>query len=300
MAPRPCVSAIIVTYNSRREIAACLNSLRADAAGWLADCIVADNASPDGTARFVAEHFDWVTVSANAENLGYGRAINRAARTARGDYLLILNPDTVIKPGAVANLTAFLDHRLQAAACGPQLRDDRGGFQFESRRGFPTPAAAFGYFTGLDRLLPHSRTWARYHQRGIPPGREQQTESLSGSCMLVRRDRFAAVDGFDEDYFLFGEDIDLCWRLHHAGGEIWYVPAAVVIHTKGASMRQTGDVARREFYHSMRIFMRKRLPSHCSSVGLRLASLGVGLISMCGRRAHWNRHNHDARTSKDL
>lgn len=288
MDPRPCITAIIVTYNSQREIADCLRSLHATAGDWLHECLIADNASADGTADFVAAHFQSATLTRNVENLGYGRAINRIAPAARGEFLLILNPDTVVQPGAIAALATCLDHRPQAAACGPQLRSKCGAIRLESRRGFPTPAAAFGYFTGLDRVFPHSRIWARYLMPGISPALEMRTDALSGSCMLVRRDRFLDVGGFDEDYFLFGEDIDLCWKLHHAGGEIWYVPSAIVTHIKGASMRQAAALARREFYRSMRLFMRKRLRGNGSAVGLRLASLGVALASLWGRRSHWN------------
>jgi O-antigen biosynthesis protein len=284
MTARACVSVIIVTYESRPYVAACLNSLQNTAREWLADCQVIDNASNDGVVEFVKRDFHWVGVTAGTENLGYGRAINRAASKATGDYLLILNPDTVVRPDAVGSLAWFLEHRPKAAACGPKITFSNGTFQVSARRGFPTPLNALGYLSGLDRVFPHSRALAGYCRRGLSPDLEVTTDSLSGACMMIRRESFLRVGGFDEDYFLFGEDIDLCWKLRQAGEEIWYVPSAELVHVKGASMRYARKVARREFYRSMKLFMDKRLTSRYPRPTLWLTKLGVDAAAAISRR----------------
>lgn len=281
---RDCVSTLIVTFESGPHIGVCLESLQSTAKGWLTGSHIVDNASKDGTAELVEERYPWVRLIRNTENVGFGRAVNQAAKAATGEYLLILNPDTVISPGAVGTLVNFLDHRPVAAACGPKIVDFQGTFQYYCRRGFPTPLNALGYLSGLDRLLPSSHALGGYYRRNIPSDLEIMTDSLAGCFMMVRREAFLKVGGFDEDYFLFGEDIDLCWKLRLAGHEVWYVPSALVEHRKGASMSYARNRARREFYRSMKLFMDKRLTSHYSPVTLAIAKMGVDVVALLERR----------------
>lgn len=187
MPSRNSVSAVIVTYESRPHIDACLNSLKTTAEDWLRECMVVDNASSDGTAEHIRQTHPWVRLSANSENIGFGAAVNQGARQATGDYILVLNPDTVIRPGAVADLVRFLEHRPEAAACGPRILDLDGQFQFYSRRGFPTPLNSLAYLTGIDKLAPRSRALGGYYRRDLPPELEVQTDSLAGCFMLIRR-----------------------------------------------------------------------------------------------------------------
>ncbi|MBU0509589.1 glycosyltransferase family 2 protein [bacterium] len=280
MTTRRCVSVVTVTYQSRQHIALCLSSIASTAPEWTTDCTVVDNASTDGTAEYVRREFGWVSVIESSQNLGYGRAINLAAKRAAGQYLLILNPDVVLRPQAVAELVRFMDHRPEAAACGQMLLSPAGRFRYESRRGFPTPWNAMGYMLGLGKLLPQSRLFGGYHSRWLSPNLEIATDSLSGSCMMVRRERFEQVGGFDEDYFLFGEDIDLCWKLKRAHHEIWYVPSAIVVHAKGASMLHARKTARREFYRSMRIFINKRLVSIYPRPLIWATRMGIGVAEL--------------------
>lgn len=280
MTPRRCVSVITVTYQSRPHIRALLDSVFATAVEWLTDCTVVDNASSDQCAEFVRESFDEVSVLQNERNLGYGSAVNQAAARVTGEYLLILNPDLVLHDGAVAQLAGFLDHRPEAAACGPMLLSPEGRFRFESRRRFPTPWNSVGYFLGLTKLFPGNRRLGDYHSQWLSPDLEITTDSLSGSCMMVRKSAFDQVGGFDEDYFLFGEDIDLCWKLRSTGHEIWYVPSAVVAHVKGASMKHDRSRARHEFYRSMRIFIDKRLTGLYPRPVIWAMRLGVGMATV--------------------
>jgi len=249
---------------------------------WLSDCTVVDNASSDQCAEFVRESYDRVSMIQNDRNVGYGSAVNQAAARAAGEYLLIMNPDLVLRTETVAELTGFLDHRPEAAACGPMLLTPEGKFRFESRRRFPTPWNSIGYFLGLTRLFPSSRLLGDYHSHWLSPDLEITTDSLSGSCMMVRKCAFDQVGGFDEDYFLFGEDIDLCWKLRKAGHEIWYVPSAVVAHIKGASMKHDRSRARYEFYRSMRIFIDKRLTGLYPRPIMWAMRLGVGTAAIFG------------------
>jgi GT2 family glycosyltransferase len=267
--------------------------LRQDAAGWLREIILMDNASTDDTVAYVQAEFPGVTVCRNAENIGFGRAMNLAAAASSGEYLLMLNPDCTVQPDAVADLADFLDHRQQAGACGPMVTSPNGEFQYVSRRGFPTPLNSVAYILGLDRMFPRSTALGGYHRRHVDPRLEITTEVLSGACMMVRRSIFEAVGGFDKDYFLFGEDIDLCWKIRQAGHEIWYLPSAKAMHVKGASMRSAPRMAQREFYHSMRLFVEKRLQSTYSPTSIVLIKTGVNMAEAWARfRSRRNEHKN--------
>jgi O-antigen biosynthesis protein len=284
-----CVSVVMVTYQSARHIGPCLDSLLRTAQLLLKDCVVVDNASTDGSAQAVKTNYAWVTLLENSENLGFSRAVNQGIRQSRGEFVLIVNPDTVFEPDAVAELALFLTHRRPAAACGPKIVGPDGTFRRSSRRGFPTPLNSLGYLTGLDRLFPHSRAIGGYQRRGLSEDLEVITDSLSGSCMMVRRECFDGVQGFDEDYFLFGEDIDLCWKLKQAGFEIWYVPSARVMHVKGASMGFAPDRAKHEFYRAMRLFVDKRLTGRYPKSVLWATKLGVTWAEKWSLRFHRSR-----------
>jgi GT2 family glycosyltransferase len=278
------VSVVIVTYNSTAHIGDCLSSLYESSAPWIAEFIVVDNASPDGTADYVRKHFPQMTLIANDKNVGFGSAVNLGAKDAHSEYLLIVNPDTVSRTGSVEELVLFLDNRPKAATCGPMIVDRDGVFQHSCRRGFPTPLNSLGYLTGLDRLLPWSRSLGGYYRRDVGIDLEMETDSLAGCYMLVRRDQFEHVGGFDEDYFLFGEDIDLCWKFKHSGSEVWYIPSACVEHWKGASTKQAPKTAHREFYRSMKLFMDKRLRGQYPRFVLGAAKIGVDVIALLERR----------------
>lgn len=279
---RSCVTAVIVTYQSASEIGACLQSLTENATGWIAECRIVDNNSQDGSADAAERSYPGAAVIRNPENLGFSKAVNSGARNTTTEYLLILNPDAVLKSDALSELVHFLDSRKEAAACGPKMLGPNGEFQSVCRRSFPTPWNTLGYYLGLNRIFPRSRRWASYKPETVSPDFESRVDVLSGACMLIRREDFQTVGGFDEDYFLFGEDIDICWKLHQAGRELWYVPAAEVVHAKGASMKHALKRAKREFYHSMLIYIEKRLSHDYASCACFLMKTGVRFRRMLG------------------
>lgn len=272
---RPCVTVIIVTYQSASEISVCLNSLKEHAAEWISECRVVDNNSRDDSAVVAQSTFAGINVIRNSDNLGFSKAVNIGAHDAVSDYLLILNPDTQLQRDSLGELVHFLDHRREAAMCGPKMLGMNGEFQSVCRRSFPTPWNTLGYYLGLNQVFPKSRRWSSYKPKAIPPDTESKTEVLSGACMLIRREDFRKIGGFDEDYFLFGEDIDICWKLHQAGRELWYVPAAEVRHVKGASMKHALTRAKREFYRSMLIYIDKRLAVEYSFMARFIMKTGV-------------------------
>jgi hypothetical protein len=209
--------------------------------------------------------------------------VNLAAREAGSEFIMALNPDACLQPDTMNELVSLLDHRTEAGICGPRVTDPDGRFQPACRRGFPTPWNTIGYFSRLNKLFPHSRTVAGYHLQNIPTDREMQIEVLAGSCFLIRCDLFREIGGFDEDYFLYGEDVDLCWKIREAGREVWYVPAAHVTHRKGSSMHKAPALSRRAFYHSMLVYIDKRLRRRYPAPVRAVMKLGVGAASLLDR-----------------
>ena len=224
------VAAVIVNYNVRDHLLACVRSLREEG---VQEIVVVDNDSRDGSgAALAAADPDARFVPAGA-NLGFGRAANRGVAATDGSRLLILNPDAVVEAGCVKALAAALDGDDALAVVGPRV-DNPDGTRYPSARRFPDLGVAAGHaFLGLVR--PGNRFTRRYRMLDHDPDRADDVDWVSGTCMLVRRAAFDAVGGFDEAYFMYVEDVDLCWRLGQAGWRVGYEPAAGVVHTVGAS-----------------------------------------------------------------
>lgn len=278
MSVRKCVSVVVVTYNSEETIEPCLTSLLETASDCTCSVTVVDNASSDRTVDVVGTYEGQVRLLRNTENQGFSRACNLGARAAAGEYLMFLNPDAVVERGSVQELVSFLDARDAAACCGPLIVDGACRPDPASRRGFPTPWNAVGRLFFLENVFPSSRTISTYTLPWLGFDREAQVDCVSGACLFIRRADFARLGGFDEEYFLFGEDIDLCKRVADAGRETWYVPSARIVHTGGHSMLQVKARANQEFYRAMRIYLRKhwqRLPGW----KYKVVSAGIGIRS---------------------
>jgi N-acetylglucosaminyl-diphospho-decaprenol L-rhamnosyltransferase len=264
------VSAVVVSYNSAADLPDCLRSLRSEG---VADVVVVDNASADGSVEVVRRVDPDATVVETGANLGFGTAANRGAALATGDHLLILNPDTVVEPGTVKALSEALDRDPGMAAVGPRLENVDGSV-YPSVRRFPDLTVAFGHaFLGL--VWPRNPATRRYrmldwdHDQPAP-----RVDWVSGACMLVRRSAFEMVGGFDEAYFMYVEDVDLCWRLGQAGWRIGYEPAGRVVHALGGSSRVVPYRMIAEHHRSLLRFVSK------SSAGPRRAIIplvGAGL-----------------------
>jgi N-acetylglucosaminyl-diphospho-decaprenol L-rhamnosyltransferase len=254
----PELTVIIVSWNVRNLLRACLDSVchAQPSQESAVQIIVVDNASSDGSAEMVRAEFPGVQLIANARNIGFGAANNQALKEAGGEYVLFLNPDTEVRPGAIEALLAFIKARPRVACVGPKLLNPDGSVQ-PSRRRFPRVGTAFVESTMLQRhigWLPAVRAFYRGDQ---PDDVAQQVDWLVGACLLARKSAFDEVGGFDERFFMYSEEMDLCYRLAHAGYETWYVPEARVMHYEAASSSQ--DLFRRDvnFHESRYRFFRK-------------------------------------------
>ena len=251
------VSVVIVNYNVRELLRACVRSLEPDLRELRGEVWVVDNASRDGSADMVAAEFPWVKLIRNEHNRGYSTANNQAIRAARGRYVLILNPDTKLPPGALLACLAEMDRQPDIGALGPKLIRADGTLDRACRRSFPSPEVAFFRLSGLARLFPHHPRVARYNLLHVDEDTALDVDSVCGAFMLVRREAIERVGMFDETFRMYGEDLDWAFRIKAAGWRVRYHPAVVVLHYKGQSSRQRPASSIRAFYHAMRIFYDK-------------------------------------------
>lgn len=250
------LSIIIVNWNVRDLLRSCLRSVQGEIEPDQAEIIVVDNASADGSVAMVEDEFPNVRVLANAYNAGFSAGNNQGLEMAQGRYVLFLNPDTEVRPGALKRLQAFIDQRPQVGCVGPRLLNPDGSTQ-SSRRSFPRLSLAFVESTVLQRYLRRLPALRRFYREDSPDDRPQQVDWIVGACMLLRREALDLVGGFDERFFMYSEEMELCYRLRRAGFEVWFVPEAEVMHHEGASSRQ--DLFRRNvnFHESRYRFFRK-------------------------------------------
>ncbi len=228
------ISVIIVTYNSRKEIDPCLTALFSDLGAMPAQVIIIDNASTDGTPEHLASQWQQVTVLRQNRNRGFAAANNLGLAIAQGNSILLLNPDTVIKPGAISAMLTAMKNRANIGVVGPRLLNDDGSLQ-PSCREFPNLLTHFIGMTELYRI-----GWIRrLLRRGLPSLGEHRTAGyvdwLSGACLLVRHSTIDGVGGMDERYFLYGEELDWQYRMAQHGWRAWFEPSAQIIHSGGAS-----------------------------------------------------------------
>ena len=257
LATRPELSIIIVSYQTREHLRNCLRSIFGSRQRTRYEVRVVDNASTDGSAEMVAREFPAVHLVRNTENVGFARANNQALAEARGEFLLLLNPDTLVPDAALDTCIDFLREHPEAGIVGCRLVRADGSLDLACRRSFPTPFDGFCRATGLSALFPRSRLFARYNLTYLDEHRTTEVDAVNGAFMLVRAEAARAVGPLDERFFMYMEDLDWCWRFRAAGWKVYYHPAATVVHLKGESGKQRSSEMIRAFFDSMVLFCRK-------------------------------------------
>ncbi|HNB82206.1 MAG TPA: glycosyltransferase, partial [Chitinophagaceae bacterium] len=251
------LSVIIVNYNVRYFLEHCLVSVFRAAQGLNVEVFVVDNQSNDGSTDMVREKFPQAILIENWQNAGFGRANNQAFDKSTGQYVLFLNPDTIIAEDCFQRCIQFMETHPAAGAMGCRLLDGRGRFLPESKRGFPSVPVAFFKIAGLSGLFPRSRFFNRYHLGYLSEDETNPVDVLAGCFMFCRRGALKKTGAFDTDYFMYGEDIDLSYRIKKAGYENWYFPEVQILHFKGESTNKGSLNYVKMFYQAMIIFARK-------------------------------------------
>ena len=253
------LTVVIVNYRVKYLLEQTLRSVEQAMQGIAGEVIVVDNLSGDDSIAFSRALHPQVTFIENQENVGFARANNQAIMQARGEFTLILNPDTIITPRCLHEGIDWMRTHPKCGAIGARMMDGNGVFLPESKRSFPTPWVSFCKIFGLSKLFPQSPLFARYHLRYLSDLEPQCIDILSGAYMLCRTNVLQQLGGFDEDFFMYGEDIDLSYRIVKAGYENWMLPTPMV-HYKGESTHKDSMRYVRVFYDAMLIFYRKHFP----------------------------------------
>ncbi|NBC82037.1 MAG: glycosyltransferase [Bacteroidetes bacterium] len=234
---------------------------------------VVDNASVDGSVAMLQKKFPEIKLILNRQNVGFSKANNQAIHASKGEYVLLLNPDTVVQEDTFEKCIAFMDSHLNAGGLGVRMIDGKGNFLPESKRAMPTPAVAFYKTFGLARLFPRSKKFGQYHLSYLSETETNKVDILPGAFMLMRRETLDKVGLLDEDFFMYGEDIDLSYRIKQGGYHNYYFPETTIIHYKGESTKKTSVNYVFVFYQAMLIFARK----HFSKRKLQIFSLFINV-----------------------
>lgn len=267
------LSVVIVNYNVKHFLEQCLHSVRKAARDLGCEVFVVDNNSVDGSVAMVEEKFPEVRVIANKDNRGFSKANNQAIRIATGDYVLLLNPDTIVEDDTFVKIVRFMDEHPDAGGLGVKMVDGKGKFLPESKRGLPTPAVAFYKIFGLAGFFPKSKIFGQYHLTYLDVDKIHQVDVLSGAFMLIRKPVLDKIGGLDESYFMYGEDIDLSYRITQEGYKNYYFPETRIIHYKGESTKKSSINYVLVFYQAMIIFAQK----HFSQKNAKLFSLLINM-----------------------
>jgi GT2 family glycosyltransferase len=279
------LSVIIVNYNVKYFLEQCLCSVRKAGQGLDLDIRVVDNASTDGSRTYLPPRFPDVVFYWSDTNLGFAKANNRALKDSRGDVVLFLNPDTILPEDCFRKCLQYLSANPEAGAMGMRMLDGYGRLLRESKRGFPDPVTALYKLTGLATLFPRSPVFARYHMGHLDPQQVHETDVLAGAFMMARKEVLEKTGGFDESYFMYGEDIDLSYRIRQAGWKNIYYPLCPILHFKGESTRKGSLNYVRMFYGAMAVFARKHYGdwrANAFGFSIQLAILLRGTFSAAG------------------
>ena len=273
------LSIVIVSYNTRELLRSCLNSIYASQGDFGYEVSVVDNCSHDNSATMVRDEFPQVRLIVSETNNGYAWANNQGLRHSTGRYVLLLNPDTLLPPDALQGMLDFMDSHPQAGATGPQLVREDGSLDLACRRSFPSPEVSVYRMVGLSKLFPKNRRFARYNLTFLSPDEVTEVDSVVGAFMMVRREAMEQVGLLDENFFLYGEDLDWAYRIKQAGWKIYYNPQVTVLHYKREATKQNRLKARYEFYRSMYLFHQKH---YARNIPFWLNWLIFGGIVLCG------------------
>ncbi len=278
------LSVVIVNYNVRQFLESALTSIEKAMQGLEGEILVVDNASDDGSVEMVRSKFPSVRLLTNPTNLGFARANNLALRMTSGDFILLINPDTVVQEDTFRVMLNFFREYPDAGLAGCKVLNPDGSFQLACRRSFPTPWVAFTKTFGLSALFPRSGWFGKYNLTYLSPDETYDVDAVSGSFMMLRREVYDRVGGLDEEFFMYGEDLDWCFRISRAGYKVYYVHSTKIVHFKGESTKRSEVDELKLFYHAMQLFVEKHISrSFVLEIFLTMGIVFRAAIAFAGR-----------------
>ncbi|MDH3268309.1 MAG: glycosyltransferase family 2 protein, partial [Ignavibacteria bacterium] len=255
------LSIIIVNYNVKEFLQNLLNSIEKASSNILKEIIVVDNASDDGSVEVIKEKFSSVKLIENKINVGFGRANNQGLAFAKGKYILFINPDCIISEDTLDKMISFFENHSDCALAGCKILNSDGTLQLACRRSFPGPWTSFTKVTGLSNIFSNNRIFARYNLTYLDENKTYEVDAVSGSFMMIRKEVYEKTGGFDEQFFMYGEDLDLCYRVQKNGYKVYYMHETQIIHYKGESTKRSNLDETKLFYDAMNLFVKKHLSS---------------------------------------
>ncbi len=268
---------IIVNYNVKEFLEQSIISIKKSCKDIDYELFVVDNASSDGSVELIKRKFPGIKLIANTENKGFAAANNQAMRQAQGEYILLINPDTIVQEDTVPVVLNFFKDHPGCGMVGCKILNPDGSLQLPCRRSFPTPWVAFTKITGLSKLFPRTRFFGRYNLTYLDPDETYEVEAISGSFMFFRRQVIDRMGYLDESFFMYGEDLDWCFRIREAGWKIFYLPETKIIHFKGESSKKSQIDLILQFYRAMKLFVEKHYHHRYLHVPQWLLMLGITL-----------------------
>ena len=279
------LSVIIVNYNVKYFLEQCLYSVMKASRNIAAEICVVDNNSSDGSREYLLQKFPSVNFTWNNSNEGFAKANNQALATAQGEYILFLNPDTIVPEDCFEKCINFFKANPMAAALGVHMIDSTGKFLKESKRSFPSPLTSLYKLTGLAKLFPRSKRLAKYYLGHLPEHENHEVNVLAGAFMMIPRTVLKTTGSFDEIFFMYGEDVDLSYRIQKAGLKNYYFAGTTIIHFKGESTGRGGLKNIRLFYKAMSLFVKKHYSGSHAGIYIffiQLAIRGRAVLSAIG------------------
>ncbi len=270
------LSIVIVSYNVKLLLEKCLISVYKALKEIGHEIIIIDNNSTDGSNEYLPPKFTDVKFIFNKENLGFAKACNQGFKISSGNYVLFLNPDTLVPENCFQDCISFFETHPDAGAIGVRMTDKDGRFLKESKRGFPSPAASFYKLFGVASLFPLSKTVAKYYLGHLPENENNPVDVLSGAFMMIKKEALQKTGGFDESFFMYGEDIDLSYRITQAGFNNYYLGKTTITHFKGASTTYTSEHIK-TFYGAMNLFIKKHYKGKRSPLIIAILYVGIWL-----------------------
>lgn len=271
------LSILILNYNTCKLTLDCLQSVFASNTSYTFEVIVIDNDSSDSSVESIARDYPQATLIANDDNIGFARGNNQGMEIATGRYVLLLNSDTIVQEDTLQTMIYFMDENPTVGASGCKVILPDGSLDKACRRGFPTPSASFYYAFGIARLFPDHPKFNQYQLGHLDENEEYPVDCLIGAFMMVRQETIDQVGGLDETFFMYGEDVDWCYRIKQAGWGIHYYPRTTIIHLKGGSARRRPTRIIYEFHRAMAIFHHKHYKDRYHWLTNSVIYTGIGL-----------------------
>lgn len=278
------ISIVIVSFNVERLLKECIESIYRETTESTFDIWVVDNHSHDSSVQMLKNHFPQVHLIENDRNVGFPKANNQAIVQNTSDYILLLNPDTIIQDRAIDKMVRFMDEYPDTGVSGCRVLNEDGSLQLACRRSVPTPKVAFYRLTGLSRLFPNSKTMARYNLTYLDPNAPHEVDAVSGAFLVIRKKVVDAIGMLDENFFIYGEDMDWCIRAKKAGWKVMYYPHAQIVHYKGVGCKTNNLKTTYEFYRAMVLFHRKHFAQECSALTNLVIYIGIVLTALLAWR----------------